>query len=222
MHRFESLISKSLIMVANGRRYRRCPRLCHISRIVHRDDIFRHELLHVLDYAVILEKVTFALTLMHKLLNSLDRRLPLFHPSLRLLPHIDLFDHAGPRLDGHGDHFKRYVAIDARHNVFHNLLLRLFFLVHFLELVHRVQDEVILVLLAQGLEGLHSWHRAVHSDHIELLQRLKIRRLRDKSRMRMVVPRLPPLILVIHLLKLGTRLEGFRLDKGVRASPVTL
>lgn len=38
----------------------------------------------------------------------------------------------------------------------------------------------------------------------------------------MIVAHFPPLVLVIHLLKLGSRLECFWLHKRISASPITL
>ena len=146
-------------------------------RFVHRYEIFRHELLHVLNNMVVFEKVVLALTLVHELLHDLS---VLFLLLCQLMPIIrtiviQLFSYARPRFYGHRHHFKRNISINTPHDITHHLFLSLFLLVGFLQLVNRVQNELVLVLLTHGLENLNCRHCVIVDSHnIEVLQCLKI------------------------------------------------
>lgn len=149
---------------------------------MHRDNIFGHKLLHVLNNMVVFEKGALALTLMHELLHDLYR-LFVVPQLIRLLLvaiiigiNVQLFNNTSPGFYGHWHHLKRYVAVHTPHDIAHNLFLRLFLLVGFLQLVNRVQNKFILILLAHGLENFNRWHPFVCTiaHNIKILQCLKI------------------------------------------------
>lgn len=169
------LLGESLAVVSYGWRDRRWPELSVMIwciRIVHRYEIFRHELLHIFNNMVVFEKVVLALTLVHELLHDLS---VLFLLLCQLMPIIrttviQLFSYARPRFYGHRHHFKRNISINAPHDITHHLFLSLFLLVGFLQLVNRVQNELVLVLLTHGLENFNCRHCVIVDSHdIEIL-----------------------------------------------------